>query len=741
MATNDEEAQRAEEEARRAKENAEKLFVERDYNGACSYALRAQMLCPTLEGIAQMTATFHVYAAAEVKLNGEADLYAILGIRPTVLIKNKVMRKYHETSLLLHPNHNKTLGADGAFRLHSEAWETVSDLERRTSYDIRRNSSGHSFWTICTACHVQYEYLRKYHNKKLSCKNCRGIFVAIEIGIAPPDGAYAYNGCQHFPAPETSHANQHIPITSGVAGSRSGQGRSNRVSKHSSFHRGSYSGSSSAIGNANVTAIEAHAIGNGNNKRSLQEPSRMGRPSKRKRIEGSNAETASNNLSDMSALSGGNGNMRSYAAEPNFDSRSLLLNRAQSELRNKLEEIRKAGAEMAALKRNLTNLPKIEAAAGNKSNNDATISGMAYLESEARGKTAESVPITVPDSDFHDFDNDRTEECFKAKQIWAVYDAEDGMPRLYCTIRQVISLRPFQVVISYMNSKTDSEFGSVKWIESGFTKSCGKFRTWKTHVVDQVNIFSHLLNREKTRRGGCLRIYPRAGEIWAIYKNWSPDWSRSTPKEVRRDFEMVEILDDYDEEGGVCMNRVVKVEVYNTVYGRKADEGSSICRVSKKEMLRFSHRVPCWRIRAGEGTTDLPAWCWDLDPAATISPVPSSPPPTATSTATAEMIKHPLSPQLLLFGLPAKHHPRVHLHRHADSDQRRQAQAIPQFHVRSPLAHHLQSLEHVHDSYDHATVPHQMVIRLPVFLEFVRRLRSEHQRQRLHPAQAHRREP
>jgi hypothetical protein len=118
-----------------------------------------------------------------------------------------------------------------------------------------------------------------------------------------------------------------------------------------------------------------------------------------------------------------------------------------------------------------------------------------------------------------------TEECFKPKQIWALYDEEDGMPRLYCLIREVISVNPFKIHISYLNSKTDSEFGSVNWLESGFTKSCGNFRAWTSDIVDQVNIFSHVLSREKAGRGGCVRIYPRSGDIWDVYRNWSPDWN------------------------------------------------------------------------------------------------------------------------------------------------------------------------------------------------------------------------
>ncbi|XP_047324026.1 uncharacterized protein LOC124927590 [Impatiens glandulifera] len=102
-----------------------------------------------------------------------------------------------------------------------------------------------------------------------------------------------------------------------------------------------------------------------------------------------------------------------------------------------------------------------------------------------------------------------------------------------------------------MNSKTDAEFGSVNWIESGITKSCGNFRTTNIDVVEEVDIFSHVLCREKIKRGGCLRIYPRGGDIWAIYKNWSSEWNRETPSEVRHQYEMVDVMMDFDEEDGV----------------------------------------------------------------------------------------------------------------------------------------------------------------------------------------------
>lgn len=70
-------------EAIRAKETAEKLFAAKDFAGAKRSAIKAQAFCPQLEGIAHMVATFEIYAASESKINGEIDLYSVLGLDPS----------------------------------------------------------------------------------------------------------------------------------------------------------------------------------------------------------------------------------------------------------------------------------------------------------------------------------------------------------------------------------------------------------------------------------------------------------------------------------------------------------------------------------------------------------------------------------------------------------------------------------------------------------------------------------
>ncbi|GFQ03030.1 chaperone protein dnaj [Phtheirospermum japonicum] len=622
---------------------AEKQFIEKNFVGAKNSALKAQMLCPELEGISQMVATFGVYIASEAKINGELDFYSILGLNPSA-DRSKLKKQYKKLAVLLHPDKNKTAGADGAFRLVSEAWALLSDHSKRASYDQRRNlfagygshARPDTFWTVCTSCHVQYEYLRKYVNKRLSCKNCRGVFIAVETGLGPHDGVFPYNY-----VPENGYGvTTYIPTkTTATAGycAPNGAYRSEYVSNIS--FQGNSSGvldpnglSSSSFAFYQVNGEASQTKSNGKQHQTVKAATgdmgpngcnqnngilkKRGRPSKKRKLEsggpfGNGLEEISPNTvpePKRSKLASGNGTIKTpenltkrVSAAPVIDSRQLLIAKARSVIHLKLEEMRMESE--AAEKRKA-----LAAAVVNTTNNKSGVKIPPEL------KRTVSTTITVPDSDFHDFDQDRSENCFKPKQIWALYDEEDGMPRLYCLIRDVVSVNPFKIYISYLSSKSDTEFGPVNWLDSGFTKSCGNFRVFHSETVEHVNIFSHLLSREKAGRGGCVRIYPRKGDIWAVYRNWSPEWDRTTPDDVRHQYEIVEVLGDYSEENGVWVNPVIKLHGFKTVYRRNTNEGAARW-VPRREMLRFSHQVPSFMLK--DVGANLPEGCWDLDPAAT----------------------------------------------------------------------------------------------------------------------------
>ncbi|XP_022771670.1 uncharacterized protein LOC111314511 isoform X2 [Durio zibethinus] len=609
--------------------------------------------------------------------------------------KEAVKKHYRKMAVLLHPDKNKCVGADGAFKLVSEAWTLLSDRIKKSSNDIKRNkqmpsgvvqtstyatgltgvsncsnstSQGRldTFWTVCTSCKVQYEYLRKYVNKRLSCKNCRGTFIAVETGSAPLNGSFPYCPWSYVPSNGYgSHgydAVTYVPTNAtfftgnGVSGHHSGPGY--EYVSNMSFQWSSFSGTSTGIvGHNGVSAISTEAVyqtnGDGRGAGSKVKSSANGKRSLKNDVtqtipnlfngcnESSGSKTGSlekkrkvivasdlrNGYEDKglkyseAGLANGNGvepdpklsnaneppNRRCLMV-PAFDARKLLIDKARTEIRKKLEEIRLASEPPAAASAVKLGIEDGQPPAAGKAPNLA----VSVLQS-ASNKCA-PISIIVPDSDFHDFDKDRSEECFKPKQIWALYDEDDGMPRLYCLIRQVVSVKPFKILITYLNSKTDNEFGSVNWLDSGFTKSCGHFRAWTSDIIDQVNIFSHLLRGEKAGRGGCVRIFPKSGDIWAVYRNWSPDWNRSTPDDVRHQYEMVEVLDDYSEELGVCVTPLVKLDGFKTVYQRNTNK-DAIRWIPRREMFRFSHQVPSWLLQGESG--NLPDHCWDLDPAAT----------------------------------------------------------------------------------------------------------------------------
>ncbi|XP_076890008.1 uncharacterized protein LOC143540946 [Bidens hawaiensis] len=124
------------EEAIRAKTIAEKKLEDKDFTGAKKFTLKSQTLYPGLDGISQMLTTVNVYIAHEKKINGESDWYAVLDVKPSD-DDETIRKQYRKMVLMLHPDKNKLVGADGAFKILSEAWNLLSDKSKRSAYNQR----------------------------------------------------------------------------------------------------------------------------------------------------------------------------------------------------------------------------------------------------------------------------------------------------------------------------------------------------------------------------------------------------------------------------------------------------------------------------------------------------------------------------------------------------------------------------------------------------------------------------
>ncbi|KAF3432862.1 hypothetical protein FNV43_RR23964 [Rhamnella rubrinervis] len=716
-------------EAVRAKEIAEGKLTERNYAVAKKFALKAQNLYPGLEGLSQMVTTLDVYISAENKICGEVDWYGILSVNP--LADDETIRKqYRKLALMLHPDKNKSLGADGAFKLVSEAWSLLSDKAKRLAYNQRRNVKGFqvkvpnhtggpsgptrangsqkftnsvtsnartqhtntrtgptsfpsvkkadTFWTVCNQCKTHYEYLRIYLNHTLLCPNCHEAFMAVEK--APPPNVFKSANWSSRPQHQSSR--HHSGSSNSANSSRNFSGAENSESGVSSgpnsFNKtntqwGPFSrttGADSTVASASAAAQAASVVQQASEKVKREQEYRqsvaewerthlsrgMGNSSfkvdkslKKRKLDDNNLNGYGGYMANQMTVGNGGVGLQGVSEtrkgnaetdkifgfsgpyiKPNTmrelsfsETRNMLIEKARTGIRRMLKEWHSRTEANSTKKERVKEKDKGNKKQKSMVNGDALTLGYKSAATHKKlvaGRSAdtekEALPlsINVPDPDFHNFDGDRTESSFGDDQVWAAYDHDDGMPRYYARIHKVISLKPFKMRISWLNSRSNSELGPMDWIGSGFTKTCGEFRTGKHEISNTLNSFSHKVSWTKGTRG-VVQIYPRKGEIWAVYKNWSSEWDEHTSDEVIHKYEMVEVLDDFSEEQGVSVALLIKVAGFRTVFRMHMDS-QEVRRIPREEMFRFSHQVPYYLL-TGDEAHNAPKGCRELDPAAT----------------------------------------------------------------------------------------------------------------------------
>ncbi|KAH7433325.1 hypothetical protein KP509_07G063900 [Ceratopteris richardii] len=124
-------------EALRSKVLAEAKLSQCDYMGARKFAYKAKQLYPDLDGLAQLIFVVDVHNVAQNKLpNGDYNWYDILEVDP-LADENTIRKQYRRLALLLHPDKNKAVGAEAAFKHISEAWNVLSDKNKKAAYDAK----------------------------------------------------------------------------------------------------------------------------------------------------------------------------------------------------------------------------------------------------------------------------------------------------------------------------------------------------------------------------------------------------------------------------------------------------------------------------------------------------------------------------------------------------------------------------------------------------------------------------
>lgn len=231
------------------------------------------------------------------------------------------------------------------------------------------------------------------------------------------------------------------------------------------------------------------------------------------------------------------------------------------------------------------------------------------IRTKDKGKTKVEEDVSlmaVEDSDFYDFDNNRTEKCFSKGQIWAIYDDDDGMPRHYGLIDEVVSCSPFRVKMCWLDILVDGDESLLLWEKSGRHISFGRFKIGRKVEIDSVNLFSHIIECEKAAKE-LFRIYPKKGSVWALY-------GEMTSGRERRSYDIVVFLTSYSEMFGLSMGYLEKVQGYKTLFKRRQIGPHAVRWLEKDDAMLFSHQIPARKLAETDGINH-PGGCWELDPA------------------------------------------------------------------------------------------------------------------------------
>lgn len=198
--------------------------------------------------------------------------------------------------------------------------------------------------------------------------------------------------------------------------------------------------------------------------------------------------------------------------------------------------------------------------------------------------------LDVPESEFYDFECDRSEDKFADGQVWASYDSKDGMPRDYVQIKKVMSMDPFNVQVALLKPIYYSAP-----LKAGDSLACGDYCTDdRLRIMNHINAFSHIMKWKKGYTG-MIGIYPEEGEVWALYKDWKEIESL---RRIKSGYEIVQVV-GIKKDCMVSVMPLVNYGGYRTLFTQQAE--MEPFQIPKQDFIRFSHQIPTYELLGTEG--------------------------------------------------------------------------------------------------------------------------------------------
>ncbi|KAJ6703892.1 hypothetical protein OIU85_029788 [Salix viminalis] len=620
-----------EEEARRLRTIAETKFTSSNLKSALKHAKKAHRISPKLDGLSSMLTALKILRVASKAQNSDiTDWYKILQVEPFSHM-NTIKKQYKKLALVLHPDKNPFLGCEEAFKLVAEGFRVLSDKIRKKEYDLRLrirlqdervsdNSAVETFWTACSRCRLLHQFERQYLGHNLVCPSCKKSFEAVEVKEGDKEEAEVV---------VWSERQRRKDI--GVKGiGSSGEG----VSVGS---RRELDAESAGDVNLNVNEVISGEWGGGKLRtgglrRRTSTVDEVLERSKLKRVKFSD-ETMT--LAEMKLEAKKKASQKKVELkEKQKDVEEKEKQKEKEKVKGKVTEKEKVnlkGKEICQVLSKSRDLETEKGGASKKSGDMETKTREAVKTSRRmeimwQGASRESASLqmarhknsrgdrdsmAVGYSNFFDFDSDRVERRFKKGQVWAIYD-DDGMPRRYGLIDEVVSVNPFKVNLSWLDIQRYGDEVLI-WEKTGLHVSCGRFKVARTMIIDSVNNFSHAVECEREARE-LYRIYPKKGSVWALYKATSGAEGRNLSASDERCYDIVVLLTTYSEMHGLSVAYLEKVDGYKTVFKRREIGCHAIRLLEKADIWLFSHQIPSRKF-SGDEVADNLKDCWELDPA------------------------------------------------------------------------------------------------------------------------------
>ncbi|TKW01313.1 hypothetical protein SEVIR_8G171500v4 [Setaria viridis] len=230
-------------------------------------------------------------------------------------------------------------------------------------------------------------------------------------------------------------------------------------------------------------------------------------------------------------------------------------------------------------------------------------------ETVSEKKPSYSEVVTFPDPDIFNFEEFRDINLFAVGQIWALYDNLDGMPRYYARIKQ-FDASNFKVHLAWLEYDAMDEAEEC-WTNEELPTACGNFCLGKgTDVSQDRSMFSHIAAWVKGKKRNSYVIYPNKGEVWALYKGWSMEWSSDADNHRSYEYEVVEVLSNMSVNDGATVIPLVRIKGFVSLFATAKDKSSFV--IPSSELLRFSHSIPFYRTNGNE-KVGVPGGFLELD--------------------------------------------------------------------------------------------------------------------------------